>query len=106
MYQFFKAKSLFILSLSGHGDGEEVWWGKTEVPAEDKVSSSSLLLDIMDVQSYFCRSNLHMGKSKDSSEEKEEVGESGGTAEERNGRAKYENCKSVVNDDEQLRTNR
>ena len=102
----FLRQSLFFLSLSGHGDGEEVWWGKTEVPAEDKVSSSSLLLDIMDVQSYFCRSNLHMGKSKESSEEKEEVGESGGTAEERNGRAKYENCKSVVNDDEQFRTNR
>ena len=48
----FLRQSLFILSLSGHGDGKEVWWGKTEVPAEDKVSSSSLLLDIMDVQSY------------------------------------------------------
>ena len=47
-----------------------------------------------------------MGKSKESSEEKEEVGESGGTVEERNGRAKYENRKSVVNDDEQFRTNR
>ena len=76
------------------------------MPAEDKVSSSSLLLDIMDVQSYFFRSNLHIGKSKESSEEKEEVGESGGTVEEQNGRAKYENCKSVVNDDEQFRTNR
>ena len=35
----FLRQSLFILSLSGHGDGKEVWWGKTEVPAEDKVSS-------------------------------------------------------------------
>lgn len=52
------------------------------------------------------RSNLHIGKAKESSEEKEEVGESGGTVEEQNGRAKYENCKSVVNDDEQFRTNR
>ena len=47
-----------------------------------------------------------MGKSKESSEEKEEVGESGGTVEERNRRAKYEDGKSAVNDDEQFRTNR
>ena len=94
------------MSLSGHGDGEEVWWGKTEVPAEDKVSISSLLMKIMDVQSYFCRSNLHIGKAKESSEEKEEVGESGGRMEERNGRAKYEGGKSAVNDDEHFRTNR
>ena len=33
----FRRQSLFLLSLSGHGDGEEVWWGKTEVSAEDKV---------------------------------------------------------------------
>ena len=47
-----------------------------------------------------------MGKVKGSSEEREELGESGGTMEERNGRANYENCKSAVNDDEQFRTNR
>merc|ERR1711899_72877 len=39
------------------------------------------------------RSNLHIGKAKESSEEKEEVGESGGTVEERKERANYENCK-------------
>ena len=47
-----------------------------------------------------------MGKSKESSEEKEEVGESGGMMEERKGRAKYEDGRSAVNDDEQFRTNR
>ena len=60
----------------------------------------------MDIQTYFCRSNLHMGKVKGSSEEREELGESGGTVEERNGSTNNENRKSVVNDDEQFRTNR
>ena len=54
----------------------------------------------------FFRSNLHMGKVKGSSEEREELGESGGTVEERNGSTNNENRKSVVNDDEQFRTNR
>ena len=60
----------------------------------------------MDIQNIFFRSNLHIGKAKESSEEKEEVGESGGMMEERNGRAKYEDGKSAVNDDEHFRTNR
>jgi len=47
-----------------------------------------------------------MGKVKGSSEEREELGESGGTVEERNGSTNNENRKSVVNDDEQFRTNR
>merc|ERR1712211_178376 len=67
----------------GHGDGEEVWWGKTEVPAEDKVQSSH-----GEIKGFVRRKGGSRRKWRHS------------------GRTKCENCKSVVNDDEQFRTNR